>query len=241
MNIAIDVGNSSVKAGLFEKSALTEVYRNVSVAGLPDLIQKSGAVNCIISSVNQDVLPIRQQLQAYVQKLLVLDHQLPVPLINGYQTPQTLGKDRLAAVAGAAALHPHTDCLVIDMGTCITYDCILADGHYIGGSISPGLRMRFKALHTFTARLPLVEPAAEAGLTGKNTHDAILSGVVNGITAEIEGIIHKYQTILPGIDVIFCGGDAIFFESKIKQRIFVTPELVLIGLNRILEHNVSNC
>jgi type III pantothenate kinase len=195
--------------------------------------------NCIISSVNQDAETISQLIGPFISNVFVLDHQLPVPLLNEYETPQTLGKDRLAAVAGASATHPDKDCLVIDMGTCITYDCIRADRHYLGGSISPGLRMRFKALHTFTARLPLLEPAADARLIGKNTHDAILSGVINGIVAEIEGIISKYQTIFPKIDVIFCGGDANFFESKIKQRIFVIPELVLIGLNRILEHNVS--
>lgn len=240
MNIVIDVGNSSVKAGLFEYSLLKEVYHKLSVNDLPEFVQKLGIDNCIISSVNQDAGLIRQQLRSFVPKVLVLDHHLPVPLINEYETPQTLGKDRLAAVAGATTIHPRKDCLVIDMGTCITYDCIQANGHYLGGSISPGLHMRFKALHTFTARLPLVEPVSAAALTGKNTHDAILSGVINGIAAEIEGIISKYQTILPQIDVIFCGGDAVFFESKIKQRIFVTPELVLIGLNRILEYNVSH-
>ncbi|MDO1448285.1 type III pantothenate kinase [Rhodocytophaga aerolata] len=239
MNIAIDIGNTSLKAGLFEKSALKEVYRGLSINTLPEFVQKLGVANCIISSVSQDAQPLYQQLQPYTQKVLILDHQLPLPLINEYETPQTLGKDRLAAVAGATAVHPNTDCLVIDMGTCITYDIIKADGHYLGGSISPGLRMRFKALHTFTARLPLIEPVQEAGLTGKNTYDAILSGVIYGMTAEIEGIISKYQTIFPKLDVIFCGGDANFFESKIKQRIFVIPELVLIGLNRILEHNVS--
>jgi type III pantothenate kinase len=99
--------------------------------------------------------------------------------------------------------------------------------------------MRFKALHTFTARLPLIEPQPNPKLIARNTGDAILSGIIYGIAAEIEGIIHKYQTLFPGIDVIFCGGDAVFFETKIKQRIFVLPELVLIGLNRILEYNVS--
>jgi type III pantothenate kinase len=239
MNIAIDIGNTSVKAGLFKNSALKEVYHGLSINALPELVQQLGVANCIISSVSQDAQLIFQQLQPYLQKVIVLDHQLPIPVINEYETPQTLGKDRLAAVAGATAVHPNTDCLVIDLGTCITYDCIRANGHYLGGSISPGLRMRFKALHTFTARLPLIEPEDEVGLTGRNTRDAILSGVIHGMTAEIEGIISKYQTIFPEIDVIFCGGDANFFESKIKQRIFVIPELVLIGLNRILEHNVS--
>jgi type III pantothenate kinase len=240
MNIAVDAGNTSVKVGLFENATLKEVRRRVTMPHLSEIVQTDTTHNCIISSVKGDAQTIRKYIEPFVQNVLVLDHLLPVPLVNEYETPHTLGKDRLAAVAGAKALYPGSDCLVIDIGTCITYDCIRADNHYLGGSISPGLHMRFKALHTFTAGLPLIEPQMEAVLTGKNTHDAILSGVINGMVAEIEGIMAKYRILLPGLDVIFCGGDAVFFESKIKQRIFVIPELVLIGLNRILEYNVSN-
>jgi type III pantothenate kinase len=240
MNLAVDAGNTSVKAGLFANATLKEIFLKVSLQQLPELLQEHSIHNCIISSVKDDAETIRQLIQPFAANIFILDHMLPVPVINEYETPQTLGKDRLAAVAGAKALYPESNCLVIDIGTCITYDCIRADNHYLGGSISPGLYLRFKALHIFTARLPLVEPEPEAKLTGRNTRDAILSGVINGMAAEIEGIIGKYQTLLPQMDVIFCGGDANFFESKIKQRIFVIPELVLIGLNRILEHNVSN-
>jgi type III pantothenate kinase len=240
MNIAVDAGNTSVKVGLFENATLKEVRRRVTMPHLSEIVQTDTTHNCIISSVKGDAQTIRKYIEPFVQNVLVLDHLLPVPLVNEYETPHTLGKDRLAAVAGAKALYPGSDCLVIDIGTCITYDCIRADNHYLGGSISPGLHMRFKALYTFTAGLPLIEPQMEAVLTGKNTHDAILSGVINGMVAEIEGIMAKYRILLPGLDVIFCGGDAVFFESKIKQRIFVIPELVLIGLNRILEYNVSN-
>jgi type III pantothenate kinase len=239
MNMTIDAGNSTIKVGLFTDTGLSEVYLQASVHQLTELVQKYAISNIIISSVKEEAESIRQHLLPFVQNICILDHLLPVPLINEYETPHTLGKDRLAAVAGAKTLHPERDCLVVDIGTCITYDCITADDHYLGGSISPGLHMRLKALHTFTARLPFIEPEPETKLIGKNTRDAILSGVMYGITAEIEGIMHIYQTKFPEIDVIFCGGDALFFESKIKQRIFVMPELVLIGLNRILEYNVS--
>jgi type III pantothenate kinase len=239
MNLTIDAGNTTIKAGLFTDTGLAEVYRQTSVQQLAELVQKHAISHIIISSVKEEAEPIRQHLLPFVQNIYILDHLLPVPLINEYETPHTLGKDRLAAVAGAKTLYPERDCLVVDIGTCITYDCITADDHYLGGSISPGLHMRLKALHTFTARLPLIEPRKETRLIGRNTRDAILSGVMHGITAEIEGIIHLYQTKFPAIDVIFCGGDALFFESKLKQRIFVVPELVLIGLNRILEYNVS--
>jgi type III pantothenate kinase len=143
-------------------------------------------------------------------------------------------------VCGASYRYAEHACLVIDLGTCITYDYIDAEKNYRGGSISPGLHMRFKAMHTFTARLPLLEPAPdEIALTGTDTKQAMQSGVINGITCEIEGIIKEYRKKFGKLHVIFCGGDATFFENKIKESIFVTPELVLVGLNWILEYNVS--
>jgi type III pantothenate kinase len=169
----------------------------------------------------------------------VLDYRLPVPVTNGYATPETLGMDRLAAVVGATALHPGRPCLVVDLGTCITYDLVDAAGYYHGGGISPGLRMRFRAMHTFTARLPLIEPEPHAALIGTSTRTAMQSGVVNGLVAELEGMMSRYGAQFPPLTTILCGGDALFFETQLKGIIFVVPELVLLGLNRILLYNVS--
>jgi type III pantothenate kinase len=147
--------------------------------------------------------------------------------------------DRLAAVVGASFLFPDSDCLVIDAGTCITYDYVDREQNYQGGSIALGLEMKFKALHTFTQKLPLVQQTrAEVPLTGRNTVDAIRSGVLHGSVAELNGIIKAYTKIAPKLVVVLCGGDAAFFETNLKGRIFVVPELVLIGLNRILNYNV---
>jgi type III pantothenate kinase len=239
MNAVIDLGNSSSKLAFFKNNSLESLYRDVSFSDILFHVKNITPEHAIICSVNQDPSVLKELIQDNLRKVYVLEHLLPVPLTNHYLTPHTLGKDRLAAVCGAKTLFPDQNCLAIDIGTCITYDYIDAENNYFGGCISPGLHMRLKALHTFTSRLPLVEPIAETPLIGRNTQEAILSGVINGMTAELEGIIQKFRKKFSNVHVIFCGGDAGFFESKIKERIFVIPELVLIGLNRILEYNVS--
>ena len=136
-------------------------------------------------------------------------------------------------------MFPDTDCLVIDAGTCITMDFVDRDKNYRGGSIALGLEMKFRALHTFTQKLPLLQrPPAAVPLAGRNTAGAIQSGVLNGTVAELNGLISAYRSTSPDLVVVLCGGDAAFFETNLKAPIFVVPELVLIGLNRILNYNV---
>ncbi|HEY5825470.1 MAG TPA: type III pantothenate kinase, partial [Cyclobacteriaceae bacterium] len=157
---------------------------------------------------------------------------------NGYATPTTLGVDRIAAVCGALEIYPNGNCLVVDTGTCINYEFIDAKGEYLGGAISPGIHMRLEAMHKFTARLPLVTNNPDAQLIGNSTATCMQSGVTNGVIAEIEGIITRYSHLYPDLGVILSGGDYSLFENKLKPSIFVAPELVLSGLNRILLHNV---
>jgi type III pantothenate kinase len=159
-----------------------------------------------------------------------------LPFINKYETIQTLGNDRIGAVAGAQFLYPKENILIIDAGTAITYD-ILIGNEYLGGNISAGLNMRLKALHHFTSSLPLVELEDEIEFWGNNTGAAILSGVVNGIIFEIEGYIEYFKKRGEKNITIITGGDANYLVKKIKQPIFAVPNLVLIGLNRILEYN----
>jgi type III pantothenate kinase len=155
-----------------------------------------------------------------------------------YTTPKTLGVDRIAAVCGALQLFPQRDCLVIDTGTCITYEFLDRNARYHGGSISPGIAMRFEAMHRFTSRLPLVKPEINVPLVGDSTESAMQSGVIQGVRAEVEGIIQKYTDQYPDLKVIICGGDVRFFENHLKQTVFVAPDLVLIGLNLILRHSI---
>jgi type III pantothenate kinase len=238
MNLVIDSGNTSMKLGVFEGGKLREMISDLSLEGLKDVSKRIAPQNVIISSVNRQAGEISDCFSK-TSHIVLLNAETRLPFKNLYKTPQTLGTDRLASVAGANKLYPDHHCLVIDAGTCIKFDFIDKENNYKGGSISPGLTLRFKALNNFTARLPLVEKKDEAELIGKSTEEAILSGVINGTLAEVGSMIDSYKALFPDLKVIICGGDASFFESKIKQSIFAVPELVLIGLNRILEYNVS--
>lgn len=238
MNLVIDAGNSAAKVGIFDHQKLIAKHSFAGTEELQEFIQHAKFTHLVISSVKTDPELIASWAPQ-ADKIFILRRGLPLPIHNVYATPDTLGMDRLAAVCGARQLFPSHGSLVIDAGTCITYDFIDEGGNYHGGSISPGLNMRFRAVHTFTAKLPLVTPKAPVKLIGDSTETSIQSGVVNGIIAEIEGIIRLYGEKFPGLQVILCGGDAGFFENQLKASIFASPELVLIGLNSILIHNVS--
>jgi len=164
----------------------------------------------------------------------------PLPVINCYKSPETLGYDRIASVSGAHTFFPDQDVLVIDAGTAVTYDVVTSAGEYLGGNIAPGMHMRFKALHRFTSRLPLLE-ASENGaeIWGTTTEKAILSGVINGMVFEMEGFIGMFSEQFNQPKIVLTGGDAKSFEKKLKSSIFVVSHLNLIGLNRILEHNAQ--
>lgn len=164
---------------------------------------------------------------------------LSLPFKSEYATPETLGADRIAAVAGASKLFPGENVLAIDLGTCITYDFITMQNIYKGGAISPGINMRFKAMKHFTARLPkLPVPDNLPDITGDSTRSCMESGVLNGVSFEIEGMVAAYKKF-GEIKIILTGGDAFIFEKKFKEYIFAAPDLVLIGLNVILQHNVE--
>lgn len=238
MNLVVDYGNTSAKVAIFDHQQLLEKHTFKVIDELQQFLQKSNADKFIISSVNADAKHISNWAPHATQKL-ILTPALPLPINILYSTPTTLGVDRIAGVCGAWQLFPKEDCLVIDAGTCITYDFIDAAGNYHGGSISPGMRMRFKSVHTFTAKLPLVNPIEQPELVGHSTETSIQSGVIHGVVAEIDGIIDRYQKKYPHLRVILCGGDAPFFENKLKASIFASPDLVLLGLNSVLIHNES--
>ncbi len=236
MNLAVDYGNSSAKVAIFDQQRLVERKTFAVADELKDFLHRSTAENFIISSVTTEAETVASWSNA--KNKFILSHSLPLPVKILYATPQTLGVDRIAGSCGAIQLFPGRDTLVIDAGTCITYDFTDSSGQYYGGSISPGLKMRFRAVHTFTARLPLVNPAGNPDLVGNSTETSIQSGVVNGTVAELEGIIDRYKSKYPDLQVILCGGDGSFFENMLKASIFASPDLVLIGLNRVLIHNV---
>ncbi len=238
MNIVVDSGNTYSKVGWFEGDALIRHEGRLSFSELVDVLRVSVADRILYASVGRPLEEFRGAVQPFAP-ILHLDNQTPLPITKNYDTPATLGVDRLAAAVGASALFPGEDRLVIDMGTCITYDYVDRAECFQGGAISPGMRMRFRAMHTFTERLPLVEPDASPALIGKSTRDAMLSGVMNGLAAELTGFIDRYRTTYPDCRVVLCGGDAPYFEKLLPAPVTVVAELVLIGLNRILNHNVA--
>jgi type III pantothenate kinase len=236
-SIVLDIGNTSIKYGIFEGDALVKQGYCQEEEFPIELLQPTYE-HAIVATVAGNTQSLKDRLSVQ-GKLLELSAQTALPVVNNYKTPETLGVDRIAAAVGAHYFFKNHNCLVFDAGTCITHEFITKEGVYQGGGIAPGLAMKFKALHTFTKRLPLIEQISdEYSLTGQTTEESILSGVLNGTIAELNGIIDQYSAKGSDLVVILCGGDAGFFESKLKGRIFVIPELVLIGLHRILIYNV---
>lgn len=242
MNIVIDIGNSFIKIFVFNKN--NEVHNSVTENLDPDLL--SGIIKDykitagILSSVRGDIENVVKYLQKSLNDFIVLTHATPLPFINKYLTKETLGKDRLAGIAGAFSMYPYENVLVIDAGTAITYDVITKPGEYIGGNISAGLEMRFKALHQFTHQLPQLKPVKNWDMLGNSTDSAIISGVQNGIVMEVDGTIELLKKELYPLKVIITGGNARFFDNKLKNTIFVVPKLISVGLNSILNYNVKN-
>ena len=171
-------------------------------------------------------------------KAMFLDSGTSIHIRNQYQTPETLGADRLANAVAAAAIFPKKPCVIIDSGTCIKFDFITRNNEYFGGSISPGIEMRFKALHEFTHQLPLLTQTEPVYLIGKNTSESIISGVINGTLAEVKGILEQYQMTHKDLQVILTGGDYALIERTIKTSVHVEPWLTLKGLNEIFLHQL---
>ena len=216
------------------------VYKKFDVDELESLFGKYDFKHGILSTVIGKNEVLNDYLRGKLRRFIFLDETVKLPTTVQYETPETLGKDRLAAAVGANYLEPGKDLLVIDAGTAITYELIEASGAYLGGNISPGMTTRFKALNFYTKKLPLVTEQEEVPLLGTNTESAIQAGVVNGIVYEMDGYIEKLRIKYPNLLVFLTGGHSFYFESRLKNSIFADINLVLTGLNRILEYNVED-
>ncbi len=237
-NLVIDIGNTRIKAASFKEDVLLDEQQFATLEDLHLFVKGQLFDHILISSVSHG----EEELNALLGlPFLYLNRQTPVPIQNLYATPDTLGVDRKAAVIGAREKIPQGPVLAIDMGSCITFDVLDEYDRYFGGAISPGVNMRFRAMHTQTARLPLVslEVGEVPPLVGDNTVNCLKSGVYHGVLFEIKEFINTYMDQYKDLKVIICGGDSIFFESLTKDHIFVIPNLVLFGLNRILRYNVN--
>ena len=237
-HLCIDFGNTNAKLSVYEDGLEVYYYKDteLSIMTLHDLIKKYGVKKTIISSTRDLSEDWIHQLEQ-ITHLTIVDHHTPVPIQNLYHTPETLGKDRLAAVIGARRLFPNETCVVIDAGTCITMDVINAVGQYLGGNISPGMYMRRQAMHDFTDKLPLVDLRFPSHFVGKDTTMALQNGILRGTIYEVESFIKAVFTEFGPGRVIFTGGDRKFFEETLKFPIFAASNLVLIGLHEILTFN----
>ena len=237
MKLIIDVGNTNVKLALFSKKELVKTI--VSEKITQNLISKF----CLNTTISSSILSAVRDLNSEESRIVknfgckILKHDMRFPVNSEYISMESLGMDRLSAVIGAGCIFPKKNILVFDAGTCLTIDCLDSNMNYLGGRISPGLSMRFQALNNFTDKLPLLSSSKGAKFIGNDTNSSIISGVQNGIIAEVSSFISDYTKQNKDIIVVFTGGDCFFFEKELKISIFADPFLVLKGLNEILDFN----
>ncbi len=239
--LALDIGNTRIKAGLFRGTNLTEVthWPIKEWAEVLAYAREASAEQVVWAAVVPVEETILAQLAREVPQVLEITHHTLLPFSNTYQTPHTLGRDRLAAVAGAHALWPGKNCLVIDAGTCIKYDLLTAEGAYLGGNISPGASMRLRALNAFTAQLPLVPVAIPEDPIGRSTTTALQNGALRGAALEVAGFAETFRHLFPHLTVVLTGGDATFFTPLLPFAPLVEPNLTLHGLNHLLLFNTN--
>lgn len=243
MNLLFDIGNTRSKVAAWEgNSKIHEfVFLNIEVSDIRNIIKYTYKIDkVIVSSVANPDMKVLNFLENHFDNLLILNGNTPTPLKNYYESKNTLGPDRIAAVVGANYLYPNQNLLVIDSGTAITFDLVSSEGEHLGGNISPGIDMRFQALHNFTGKLPLVRKATQWDFIGYDTEKAIIAGVQNGIVFEINGYEAYASQNFENFIIILTGGNIEYFVKQIKNPIFVCPDLVFIGLNRILNYNVKD-
>lgn len=240
MQLIVDIGNTSAKVFIFEGHVLLEDYR-VNHAELCALLAEQITRHEFKAAIVSSVIPLNETIESFLGNLPFpcsrMSVHLKLPFQTAYKTPNTLGVDRLAAVAGAWLQCPHNDLLIVDIGTAITYDIVTAEGVHLGGNISPGIDMRFKALNLFTGNLPLVCKEGRRAPIGDSTETALREGVLQGVCYEIDGYVRSYMDKYPRLFTFLTGGDAFLLENQTKSRIFADGLLVAKGLNHILMLN----
>lgn len=234
MNLAVDIGNTLVKTGVFKGKELIGTKTFDTVA---ELLKNKGIlkdITCItVSSVTDEHEDLIMHFKAIPVHLFT--KKTIIPLVNKYQSPDTLGADRILASLGAFTLFPNRNVLTIDAGTCIKYNFVNTANEFIGGAISPGLSMRLKAMNHFTSKLPVQEPDLNYDkLTGTNTEESLLSGAMIGSVCEVESFILRYKEVYNDLEIVITGGDAPYLCKQLKNRFFADAHLVLKGLNSII-------
>jgi type III pantothenate kinase len=243
MVLVVDIGNTRIKCAVYELDTLKESFvfteteaennfKNIlfSYPNITDLI-----VSSVAKTLTFDLQTISNDLKIHFVSNLDL-----FPFENKYATPKTLGVDRMILAAGATLLFPGKNRLIIDAGTCVTYDFVDENDNYWGGAISPGLRLRYASLHQFTAKLPLLSLEEPSGLVGNSTNQSIHSGVVNGLICEIDGFIERFKHQNENFTIILTGGDAVFLAKRLKNTIFANSNFLLESLNQFFQYKIKN-
>ena len=243
MILTIDVGNTRIKSAVFENNNLIELFvfdRIELEKKISNIVNKYVEINVlVVASVGnvdlKDFFFLKNDI-----KIEWITHKSQFPFINKYETPQTLGIDRIILASGAVLQFPNQNRLVIDAGSCITYDFIDAENNYLGGAISLGMTLRYKALNNFTAKLPLLEAKYPNNYIGNSTQESLHSGVVNGLIYEIEGFINQYESQYSKFTIILTGGDAEFLAKRLKNTIFANSNFLLESLNHTFQYKIKN-
>lgn len=246
MNLVLDIGNTRVKAAVFETDSLIESWvweRSAAMKNCADVLFRYSVNRAMIASVGGEFLELSAFLEKSVSDFFVLSSSSLLPFDSEYETPSTLGVDRLAVVAAAQFLYPNQNCLVIDAGSCITYELLSGSGVYLGGGISPGVQMRYNAMNTQTASLPLLsltDSSVNRFSYGVSTESCMHAGVVLGVCHEISGWIASAMADHENLTVILTGGDAKYLSKQLKNTIFAHPNLALIGINQLLQYQITH-
>ena len=238
INLIIDVGNTRTKYAFFQQQSLLEEGTDSSEMLEKIATYTANGIPLHLMLSGSGAIPdqLREQLQTHASFFREATSSLPLPIRLGYETPHTLGIDRIAACMGGAFLFPGQDLLIIDSGTAITFDFFQRDGLFLGGNISPGIPLRLRSLHEFTSKLPLVEYTPTFTPVGKNTREAILNGVLNGMLYEVRGYIDQFQKKHPHAVTLLTGGGSDFLKETLKREVHFEKNLVFIGLNQLLEY-----
>ena len=238
MNLVLDIGNTLLKVGLFKNNNLISYseFNEHYYDNIKYILESNVILYSVVSNVSKSESKLIELLSVRTQ-YICFDSSLKIPFNNRYKSKSTLGNDRLALVSSAVVKYPNENILIIDLGSCITYDFINCKNEYFGGAISPGLNMRYKSLNSFTENLPLLKPKLVNYIIGENTENSIHSGIINGIMCELNGVIDRYQNEFNEIKIILTGGDSKFLFKKIKNSIFANSNFLLLGLNFLIELN----
>lgn len=243
MLLAVDIGNTKIKAAVFEDDVLLERFvfdKNDTAVTIENIFKSYAEITVsVISSVGKDAPELLLELEKR-GRLVIIDRDIKYPFTNKYATPATLGVDRMVLSAGAVLLYPGKNRLVIDAGTCVTYDFIDSNDNYLGGAISPGLQLRYNAMHNFTAKLPLLYPEMPKEYIGDTTAGSMHSGVVNGMMHELEGFVRQYNEQYQELTIILTGGDADFLAKRLKNTIFANSNFLLESLNLLYLYTITN-